>query len=80
MRYHNTTAVVGAQKAKQQNQSYQHKAVTSQLPQLETATLSHHHDFLHDKAKQERDKNAQNIAQWEQQEAHHHMECELDQC
>ena len=39
---------------------------------LQTIPLSHQHGFLHDKAKQERDKSAQNIAQWEQQETHHH--------
>ena len=64
-----TTAVVGLQKAKQQVQSWRHKAATAQLPQ--TTPLSHHQDSLRDKAKQEREKHAQNIAQWEQQEAHH---------
>ena len=57
-----TTAVVGPPKAKQQVQSWRHKAATTQLPQ--TTPLSHHHDSLRDKAKQERDRNAQNIAQW----------------
>ena len=67
-----TTAVVGLQKAKQQIQARRHKTATTQLPQ--TVPLSHHCDSLRDKANQERDKNNQNIAQWEQQESHHQIQ------
>ena len=66
------TAVVGLQRARQQIQARRHKTATAQLPQ--TVPLSHHYDSLRDQACPERNKNNQNIAQWEQQNAHHQVQ------